>query len=267
MKQRILTALILAPTVLTLVFSTSSIPVFILAIICAFLGTREVLILQDKKGLVIPVLSATALWAAGYFLKDHYDYAYDKVIFWLFLLFFGSVFLILFFLKREGDRRLLVPGLLWVLCPLLSLVLLHYSIPKVHAVWWAPNPLLMALVPVWAGDSAAIFVGKKFGKRLLAPKISPSKTVEGSIGYLLACVVFAYAVATSIGITPKQGILVGLVAGILGQAGDLFESAIKRSFHAKDSGDILPGHGGILDRIDSMLMSALPITALILLYR
>jgi phosphatidate cytidylyltransferase len=120
------------------------------------------------------------------------------------------------------------------------------------------------LVPLWIGDSLAIFAGRAFGKHLLAPKISPKKTIEGGIANLLGCISGGIGVAALIDQPAIVGILVGLATGILGQAGDLLESAMKRSAGVKDSGKLLPGHGGLLDRIDSILLSA-PIVALIVM--
>jgi phosphatidate cytidylyltransferase len=123
----------------------------------------------------------------------------------------------------------------------------------------------MAILPLWAGDTAAIFVGRAIGKRLLAPKISPKKTVEGSIANLIACLLAAWGLGAWMGIPAAQSIACGLAAGTLGQAGDLFESWLKRRADLKDSGSILPGHGGVLDRIDSILFTA-PAVAMILLF-
>ena len=122
----------------------------------------------------------------------------------------------------------------------------------------------MALVPVWAGDIAAIFAGRAFGKRLLMPKVSPKKTVEGSIANLAAAVLTAWLLGRLLGLPDARSLGAGLAAGTLGQAGDLFESWLKRRAGVKDSGTLLPGHGGVLDRIDSVLFAA-PAVALILL--
>ena len=122
----------------------------------------------------------------------------------------------------------------------------------------------MALVPVWAGDIAAIFAGKAFGKHPLAPKISPKKTVEGSVANLLAAVATAWLLGRFLGLSDARSLGAGVAVGILGQAGDLFESWLKRRADVKDSGTLLPGHGGVLDRIDSVLFAA-PAVALILL--
>jgi phosphatidate cytidylyltransferase len=119
------------------------------------------------------------------------------------------------------------------------------------------------LLVIMAGDSAAYFVGRRFGKRKLAPEISPGKTVEGAVGYVAGSIV-----AGGIGgmfLLPEshefEVIAVALCLSILGQLGDLFESWIKRAFTVKDSGSVLPGHGGLLDRLDSLIFPAVFTTA------
>lgn len=112
-----------------------------------------------------------------------------------------------------------------------------------------------ALLVIWMTDSGAYFTGRKIGKRKLWPEISPNKTKEGFIGGVLAAVIFAcvfqyfYPLASSYILM----IIVTVVASMIGQLGDLVESALKRYFDVKDSGTLLPGHGGILDRFDSLL--------------
>ncbi|MFT6395217.1 MAG: phosphatidate cytidylyltransferase [Methylophilaceae bacterium] len=126
-----------------------------------------------------------------------------------------------------------------------------------------PWLLLTLLATIWLADSAAYFAGKNFGKHKLAPNISPGKTWEGVLGALLAVTVLGFVLmisgrVTSLAVFP----LLWLVAGS-GVVGDLFESLIKRQFGKKDSGTLLPGHGGILDRIDGLLPS-LPIAVLMI---
>ena len=117
--------------------------------------------------------------------------------------------------------------------------------------------VIFILLVVWTTDSGAYFVGRKFGKNKLWPEISPKKTIEGSVGGIVIAVIFAvimqwiYPFASSW----TQLIVVTTVASIIGQMGDLVESAIKRHYGVKDSGNILPGHGGILDRFDSLLFA------------
>lgn len=146
-------------------------------------------------------------------------------------------------------------SILWLVAPILTLLALHEWRPSPPN---APHPVLFILLPIWAGDTAAYFIGKKFGRRKLAPNVSPKKTVEGSIAHLAAAVGLALALASPFHVGWLPALLIGLSAGIFGQLGDLFESWLKRHTGVKDSGGILPGHGGILDRIDSILAASIP---------
>jgi phosphatidate cytidylyltransferase len=115
--------------------------------------------------------------------------------------------------------------------------------------------ILYSVFMIWATDSGAYFIGKALGKTKLWPEISPNKTVEGSIGGVVCAVIvsvlFAIFSNINVGLLSLMGITV--VLSVFGQIGDLVESAFKRHFNVKDSGEILPGHGGILDRFDSLL--------------
>lgn len=114
---------------------------------------------------------------------------------------------------------------------------------------------LAVLFSIWATDSGAYFVGKAIGKTKLWPAISPNKTVEGSLGgIVLAVFVMLLFAVTTRSFTMPQALLLGLVIAVSGQIGDLIESAIKRTFDVKDSGTLLPGHGGVLDRCDSWII-------------
>lgn len=130
----------------------------------------------------------------------------------------------------------------------------------------SPWLLLAMLLAVWIADTAAYFAGRRFGRRKLAPQISPGKTWEGVIGAFVAVLIYGFAV--SFVLQPSATFNARLVTMIfvcaltvLGMVGDLFESWIKRGAGVKDSGSLLPGHGGVLDRIDS-LTAALPFAAL-----
>jgi phosphatidate cytidylyltransferase len=108
---------------------------------------------------------------------------------------------------------------------------------------------------IWATDSGAYFIGKATGKTKLWPEISPNKTVEGSIGGVVSALLVAvlFAIFSEINATIFTLMAITVVLSIFGQIGDLVQSAFKRHFNVKDSGNILPGHGGILDRFDSLL--------------
>ncbi len=130
--------------------------------------------------------------------------------------------------------------------------------------------VLYPLVVIWASDTAAYFAGKRFGRTRMAPRVSPGKTVEGGVAGLAAAVV-AGALAglvmrdlASFPVSPAIGALVGLALGVGGQLGDLAESLLKREAGVKDSGTLLPGHGGVLDRFDALFFS-LPLAYVMLL--
>jgi phosphatidate cytidylyltransferase len=119
--------------------------------------------------------------------------------------------------------------------------------------------LLFVLVITWAGDTAAYFVGRWIGKHPMAPRLSPKKTWEGTIASLAAALIVASLVGSQNNAFGMQHLLgTAVVGNLAGQAGDLLESAYKRSAGVKDSGRLLPGHGGVLDRIDALIL-AIPV--------
>lgn len=117
--------------------------------------------------------------------------------------------------------------------------------------WW----LLFLLVVIWSNDTFAYFIGKKFGRHKLAPEVSPKKSIEGAIGGIaggsLVGVVFVHFTQLPSG--PLETAAMTVVIGLVAMAGDLAESVVKRAAGVKDSGTIIPGHGGVLDRIDSLI--------------
>jgi phosphatidate cytidylyltransferase len=123
-----------------------------------------------------------------------------------------------------------------------------------------PNWLMFGLMVNWVGDTGAYYVGKNFGRHKLAPSVSPGKSWEGAAASVVTGVAFGmvYLPLTIKGTSLPAAGLLALAANVAGQAGDLAESAIKRGARVKDSGNLLPGHGGILDRVDSTLF-ALPV--------
>jgi phosphatidate cytidylyltransferase len=143
-------------------------------------------------------------------------------------------------------------GLLLVAFPL------SYAI-RIHGVpGYGLYLLLFALVVIWVSDSVAYFVGRSIGKRPFAPLLSPKKTWEGAIGGFLGSFVVVFAFDRWLNQPLLKLLGLAVVANIAGQIGDLLESAYKRSAGIKDSGSILPGHGGVLDRIDALIL-AIPV--------
>ena len=139
-------------------------------------------------------------------------------------------------------------ALLLVAFPLSFAVRIHgYSVE-------GPRLLLFALVIIWASDTVAYFVGRATGKHPLAPKISPKKTWEGSVAAMIGSLCVAYGFHFWLTIPLPHLFAMAALGNIAGQMGDLLESAYKRSAGVKDSGGLLPGHGGILDRIDALIL-------------
>lgn len=145
----------------------------------------------------------------------------------------------------------------WIAAPITIGLWLHGATLDPTRLF-SPNLLAMLLLPLWIGDTAAYFIGKHFGKRPLAPVISPKKTIEGSIANLAAAILVSIILSYVFGASLWAGLATGFLIGTIGQLGDLLQSALKRSCQRKDSSNLLPGHGGLLDRMDSYYLSAVP---------
>jgi phosphatidate cytidylyltransferase len=165
---------------------------------------------------------------------------------------------------------------------LFGLIWIAYPLTLVPLLWKqedGPALVLFLMVCVWSGDIAALYIGRAFGKRKLAPRLSPGKTWIGSIASIVgsmaaaAIVIFISDTLTARGNTLLhisqpiwQSLLLAAIINIAAQLGDLLESAVKRGAGVKDSGTMLPGHGGILDRIDALLLAS-PILWFVLLLK
>jgi phosphatidate cytidylyltransferase len=143
-------------------------------------------------------------------------------------------------------------GLILVAFPLSFAIRLHGAGRE------GPVLLLFAMVIIWVGDSAAYFVGRWIGKHPLAPHLSPKKTWEGTVASFLGSLIVALVFARFLTVPLPHLLAMAALGNVAGQIGDLLESAYKRSAGIKDSGSILPGHGGVLDRIDALIL-AIPV--------
>ncbi|GAC1632745.1 MAG: phosphatidate cytidylyltransferase [Candidatus Acidiferrum sp.] len=172
-------------------------------------------------------------------------------VFFFFLLGVAAISL---FTKRPLVEALPAAGisssaLLFVALPVSYAVRIHGIGPL------GPWILLFALVITWVGDTAAYFVGRAMGKTKLAPHLSPKKTWEGSIASMAGALLLGWFLATRINVPMPIVLGLAAVGNVAGQVGDLLESSFKRSAGVKDSGSILPGHGGMLDRIDALILT------------
>ncbi|HET8553376.1 MAG TPA: phosphatidate cytidylyltransferase [Rhodanobacteraceae bacterium] len=263
--QRILTALILTPlAVVIILFPPTWLFTLIVAIV--FLGaqwewTRLCGLETPAARTVMPVLSLIAM-ALLWWQRDVF-HAWLAVlvigfVWWLSTLAWLRTYTFAASPSREHAWLKLLVSLLVLVPAWAALTYLHGT--ALRGPWWT----LLALCIVWAADIGAYFSGRAFGKRKLAPRISPGKTRAGAWGALVAGMLVAVAGGWLLGI--HDGRLVGMaVLGLVTVAasivGDLFESLMKRHADIKDSSAIFPGHGGLLDRLDSVF-AALPVFVL-----
>ncbi len=257
LKARIITALMILTGLLITVFFVSTEVWALITLGIAILGVAEwsnlIRLDQRQRYLMLAIAFITGLLIA--YMHQTMLAQFQNITMFMFLAvtsLFWIVFAPVCLIKRKVFKNpfvLSVLGLVLILATWIGLVGLH----AIH-----PVLLLGVIATVSIADSAAYFAGKKFGRNKLAPAISPGKTWEGVIGALVAVTVYGAALCYykhfSLWLIAFLWLLV-----IMSIIGDLFESLLKRKADLKDSGQLLPGHGGILDRIDG-LMPTLPIT-------
>ena len=257
LKQRVITAVILAPiVVLSMLYMPSHWFAGFLAVI-ALAGAWEWASMVTKTLLpkVIYVLICAGLMIACWVVLDESHVRLMMLagsVYWVFIL------LLLSFYQTSWLRNYLLDGFL------------HYSGYFVIVIGWLamtglhqqkPVLLLFLFMLVWVADIAAYFTGKKFGRNKLAEQLSPGKTREGVLGAMLGTLIFSL-----LGVWLWQEqlhwgaavyfVILCVLSALISVVGDLFESLLKRNAGKKDSGFLIPGHGGVLDRIDSLLAAA-----------
>jgi phosphatidate cytidylyltransferase len=283
--KRIATAVVLIPIVLVLILRA---PVWVLAIFAgavALVTIHEFLKLTESYG-VRPMNWPTHLFAGLFFLLLAFSSAGETPLlstgkFLIALGFIAAIAPFIFLTRAMRDRELAAgyPAAAASVFAFTYIALPMGMLVQLRQQWAGAFYVLYLLLVVWAGDIFAYFVGKAVGRHLLAPRVSPKKTWEGAIASIVASVavgwlMFTYALPISSALLrtglierrdglfgleqPAMGPIIGLtiVLNIAAQLGDLVESLIKRGARVKDSGSILPGHGGMLDRIDALLFAA-----------
>jgi phosphatidate cytidylyltransferase len=255
--QRILTAIPLAIAIIWIIlFQTTQVFFWLTMVITALAAYEWAKLagLQTAGQLIYTLVMCAIPWAiinhAGEFAQY---YIYTGVVWW----FFVSIYLVRKHPKPAGkgvSPLKLLAGMLVIPAAMLAM-------NAVHARHNGPEWLLYGLVLVWVADTGAYFSGKRFGRNKLAPAISPGKTREGLIGAVVAVCLYTAVAAYYFGLdiaSTAYLLLLAVILTLVSVAGDLYESVLKREHGVKDSGAILPGHGGILDRIDSVL-AAMPV--------
>lgn len=267
LKQRVLTAVVLASVLLWAIFAWPAPAFNVLLCLIGFLAAREWIQLSFGSDTLSWGGSAgfTAVLAWALFSLDHsiwtQNIAFVATALWLTM----SVWLFASQHEQETAQHLRIGRLLLGALVIFSTVICLSWLRDSAA--GSPVLLLYAFCIVWAADIGAYFAGRRFGQHKLAPGISPGKTWEGAVGGMLAVLVLfviGFLFLDALHGNALALCLATLVAGVYSVIGDLMESALKRRAGVKDSGTLLPGHGGVLDRIDSILAAAPIFVALLI---
>ncbi len=260
--KRILTAVVLIALVFAIVFFGQLWMITLFAALVAELAVYEYLQLADLSGARIPFWWMAGATAMVFVVTYAWPIEAQLPV-------FSALGFVLF--AVSGFRAPLKRVLLDTSAGLFGLVYIAYTMSLLPLIWNRDDgkPLLIFLmVCVWAGDIAALYIGRHFGRHKLAPKLSPGKTWEGSAASLVGSMLIAACVFWIGDALSARGnlvlhiqeplwqlLLLAVIVNAAAQLGDLLESAIKRGADVKDSGTMLPGHGGILDRIDALLLA------------
>jgi phosphatidate cytidylyltransferase len=283
--KRIATAVVLIPIVLALILWAPVPAVAVVSAIVALITIYEFLKLTESYG-VEPLRLPTYIFVGVFFLLLALNVGNEKPLLstaiFIYCLGFAAAiapFLALTVAMRRADLRSGYPAAAASVFAFTYIALPMGMLVQLRQQWAGAFYLLYLLLVVWAGDIFAYFVGKSMGRHLMAPRISPKKTWEGAAASLVASVgvgwlLFDHAeqISSSLlraGLITREGgifglekpamgpvILLTITLNVAAQLGDLVESLIKRGASVKDSGAILPGHGGMLDRIDALLFAA-----------
>jgi phosphatidate cytidylyltransferase len=261
--KRVLTALVLIPLVLCVVFVGPKWLFTLLTAGVATLAAWEFLGLARRSGANPPriavLVAILALFAGAFEFPD--QTAAILGILSLALLLYSTFF--------QPAAEVLANASTSILC-LLYIGMTLLALPTLREETNGPSLVAFLLCAVWAGDIAALYVGKAFGRHKLAPTLSPNKTWEGTLGSVAGSLLATGALLGLAHLLSVQWdsarlsfpedlwywMVLAVIVNVAAQAGDLAESALKRSVGVKDSGSLLPGHGGVLDRIDALLLAA-----------
>ncbi len=263
LKTRIITALILISAFIPALFifsdETWAVAMLGITLLAIYEWGALIKLNSTERWVYTVICAAFGMWVIAYMDRfGFHRFFYKSMLVFFIATLFWSLIVPLWLARRFVIESRVLMALLGVL------LMIPLWLALVCAKGADPHLLLILLATIWVADSAAYFAGKNLGKNKLAPFISPGKTWEGVAGAMLGVTLFAAILrfgfaAENLALFP----LLWVTAGF-GVIGDLFESLMKRQANIKDSGDLLPGHGGILDRIDGLIPS-LPI-AILLIY-
>ncbi len=247
--QRIITALILAPIILILIAVSSPLlflSVLTIIVVMASFEFFNMLNASGNKFLFLPAISASILVPIGFYNSFEY-----LILILIFIFLFTLIIQLFSKEPLENTFQITSNTLLTIFyVPMLFSFLILLKLENWHYIF-------LLLFVIWSSDSAAYFFGIKYGKNRLYEKISPKKSIEGLIAGIVSGVIFSvFYCKFFLNVSFFDAVFIGFSVSVFGVVGDLTESMFKRAAGIKDSGQIIPGHGGLLDRIDSLIFGA-----------
>jgi len=263
MKQRIITAAITLPLFLAALWFLPQLYWSFFLLVVLTIASKEWIYITSMQGsrrilfaigmfFLLTLATVMVNYAEGFLFIYLSNILRFSLVFYFLVLVIWIVIIplaLVFKWKLQDNLKAVFLGWAILLGVFLSAFFLHKQ----------PLDLLLILVLVWTADSSAYFIGKAYGKHFIAPGISPKKTWEGFIGSIVSTIVVVYLLQYAVSsdayseLLKVNALVLGLFVALFAFIGDLFESLLKRQAGLKDSGNLLPGHGGVLDRIDSVL--------------
>ena len=258
LRQRVLSAVVFVPILFASIWFGN--PWFsIVVAVAALLGVIEFYAMVAHKGWQ-PLIFFGTLWTLFFIFNAYYAHSYSSESTWLLVtlaLVTSAVALSLLwvlFLRPPGERVLIT----WT-SSLTGIFYLGWLLSYWVLImgFYGRDWVLLALFATFAVDTTAYFVGRAWGRHKMAPTISPGKTWEGAVGGLVGAIVavIVLALLLDIDISYSEMVILGFLIAVFAQLGDLAESKLKRSMGVKEAGNLIPGHGGILDRLDSIVFT------------
>ncbi len=249
--KRVVTGIVLIPIIVYLVLFTSVFWIFAASSLLTLLALSEynnltILKKRDGGSDLLGIVAGAGVPALFYLYGMEHLPAF--LIAAVFVFFFYNMAVSRDLKDASYDTAFKTLGVMYIAVPLSYAIALRQMD---GGQWW----IMFLLAVIWSNDTFAYFTGKAIGKTKLCPEISPKKTVEGAVGGIIGGFAAAYLFNRflCLGLGPGGVLFLSALAGSIGIAGDLFESLLKRAAGVKDSGTLIPGHGGVLDRIDSLL--------------
>ncbi len=252
MLRRIITALITAPVIIACVYF-GGLAFLALVLLLALFSINEFYSMMKSKDFhpaywIGNLFTIIFIIFAYYALKKHWEPAHSAMLTGAALVTMVSTL----FLKRPKD------AIVDIAVTLLGMIYIGWFFSYflfIRALTERGAYLIFLMFTIWALDIVAFAVGSRFGKRKLFPSVSPKKSVEGAVAGFVVCLIAAGIFGYYAGFEMTHSLILGAIIGIVAQLSDLIESLIKRDAGVKDSSSLLPGHGGVLDRVDSFILT------------